>query len=376
MTVENFDVAVIGGGIAGATSAAHIADAASVVLLEQESELAHHTTSRSAAIYLEHDGGTFAALSSASRPFFETAHEGLDAPLLDPLPVLNVGDESLREQFLADVAETEGLARPAVFVEGHQLVDLCPVLRPDAVTVGMLEPAAASLDVMSLHRLYLRMARKAGAEIRTQSRVTAITRRGSAWQVQSAGGAFEVGTIVNASGAWGDHVAELAGVEPIGLTPMRRTAFTTPITVDPTGWPFVYAGQIGGSCYFKPEAGNQLLCSLADESPEDPRDTRPEEIDIAQAIDNIKAITTLDIRTVRTSWAGQRTFAPDRNPVFGPDPEQPSFTWMVGQGGWGIVSSPAAGLVARASVLGTPLPAELIAGGLTAERLSPQRLRS
>lgn len=376
MTGDWFDVAVIGGGIGGATAAAHVAPTKSLVLLEQENELAFHTTSRSAAVFLEHDGGfAFRRLNRAARDFFVHPHEELDAPLMTPLPVLNLAPPELRDEMVADAASAEGGNAVVRFVEGTELNNWCPVLRPELELVGVLEESAGSIDVMGLHQLYVRRARAAGAEIRRSSKVTAITKLDTGWKLATASGEITAGTIVNAAGAWGDEVAELAGVEPIGLTPMRRTAFTTSISVDPTGWPLVYGGAVEQHCYFKPEAGNQLLCSLADETPSAPLDARPEEIDIALAIDHINHLTTLGIRSVATSWAGLRTFSPDREPVFGFDDQAHGWFWMVGQGGWGIVSSPAAGQVCASAINGEGFPEAIAATGLTANHLRPRRTK-
>ena len=368
------DVAVIGGGIAGVSAALSIAQTHSVVLLEQEKELGFHTTSRSAAIYIENEGGpVFHRLSTASRSFFEAEHSELDAPLLDPLPVMKVGTEENHDAFAAEAAAAKQVTSSIRLVDRNELIELCPVLRPDVVTVGLLEPTAASVDVMGLHQLFLRRARAAGTNIWRSAKVTGITRSGDRWVLSTPAGTVEARVIVNAAGSWGDEVATLAGVQPVGLSPMRRTAFTTRIDTDPTGWPFVYAPISHLHCYFKPEAGNQLLCSLSDETPSPPCDARPEEIDVAQAIDHINQLTTLDIRSVTTTWAGLRTFAPDRNPVFGWDDTAPGFMWMVGQGGCGIVSSPAAGEIAGALVRDEVLPEAITSLGLTEEQLAPRR---
>ncbi|RZV41903.1 MAG: FAD-binding oxidoreductase, partial [Acidimicrobiales bacterium] len=288
-----FDVAIIGGGIAGATVAAELSRTHSVVLLEQENELAFHTTSRSAAIYIENEGGpVFHRVSTASRPFFEADHLELDAPLLDPLPVLKVGDDSLAAEFRHEAADAGEVTSSIRVIEGPELLELCPVLRPDVVTIGMLEPTAASIDVMALHQLFIRRATANGADNRRAARVVAMHRRGSHWSVTTEAGEVTATTVVNAAGAWGDVVATMAGAQPIGLTPMRRTAFTAPITQDPEAWPFIYSAIEGTHCYFKPEAGQQLLCSLSDETPSDPCDARAEEIDVAQAIDHINTIST------------------------------------------------------------------------------------
>lgn len=367
-------IIIIGGGIAGATAACHLAPDHEVVLLEQERELAHHTTGRSAAVFLEGDAGpVIQSLARGGRSFLQADHPELDAPLLEPLPVLVAGAEAERDE-LATQAEADAELTPSIrFVEGTELTELCPILRPEVLCCGVLEPTAASIDVMSLHRLYLTRAVRAGAEVRRSSPAEALDRTASGWRVSGPGGVVDGDVVVNAAGAWGDRVAARAGVEPVGLTPMRRTAFTSPTTHDTTGWPFVYCVDADHPCYFKPETGGQLLCSLADETPSEPVDARPEEIDVAQAIDHLNTVTTLGLRSVRTAWAGLRTFAPDRVPVFGFDDAADGFFWLVGQGGWGIISSVGAGRVVAAAVAGEPLPADLAATGLTYEALAPRR---
>jgi D-arginine dehydrogenase len=372
--MRNVEVAVIGGGIAGATVACHVAPGRSVALLEQEQELAHHTTSRSAAIYIENEGGpVFHRLSTASRPFFEAEHEELDAPLLTPMPVMKVGTPENHDEFTAEAAAASQVTDSIRVVEADELTDFCPVLAPGVATIGLLEPTAASIDVMGLHQLYIRRARAAGADVVRSARVQEIVADGEGWLLTTAAGPVRADVVVNAAGAWGDGVAEMAGVAPVGLTPMRRTAFTTRIDHDPTDWPFIYADISSLHCYFKPEAGNQLLCSLSDETPSEPCDARPEEIDVALAIEHINELTTLNIRSVATTWAGLRTFAPDRNPVFGWDDAVPNFLWMVGQGGCGIVTSPIAGQIAAALIDRQPLPDRVLELGLTEATLAPRR---
>lgn len=372
MTVQRFDVAVVGGGIAGVSVACFASADHSLVLLEQERELAHHTTSRSAAMFLEDEGRpVFHRLSMASRAFFEADHPELDAPLLDPLPVLKVGTEENHDEFVeAAATQVTGKIR---LVDERELPELCPILRPGIATVGLFEATAASVDVMALHQLFLRRARAAGAEVRRSAQVIGIERRADRWRLSTTVGDVEADVVVDAAGAWGDRIAALAGAEPVGLTPFRRTAFTSPIDADPSSWPFVYAPSSHLHCYFKPEAGNQLLCSLADETPSDPCDARPEEVDVALAIDHINELTTLGLRAVGRAWAGLRTFAPDRDPVFGWDDRVDGFLWVVGQGGTGIVSAPAAGEIVAALLAGRPLPRAATVQGLSETQLAPRR---
>ncbi len=370
------DVVVIGGGIAGVSAAYQLAPTHRVVLLEREPQLAHHTTGRSAAVYIVNYGGPIAMrLTIASRAFFDAPPEGLaDHPMLEPRGVLMVGDESHRAAIETLADEGRALDPTIELVDGPTARSMVPVLREEAAVVGMFEPGGSMIDVMGIHQAFVRGAVGDGASIHRHKGAIEIERRGSGWRVRTADDVFDTETIVNAAGAWGDHVAEMAGVAPVGLIPMRRTAFTVGVDVDAQAWPLVHVDSVDGPCYFKPEAGNQLLCSPSDEIPSEACDARPEELDIALAIERINAATTLGIRSITSSWAGLRTFAPDRQPVLGMDPAVPGFCWMVGQGGTGITTSFASGQVVAAAVRGEALPGELTGLGLVAEDLGPLRL--
>ncbi len=372
-SAQECDVVIVGGGIAGVSAAHHLAPSARVVLLEAEPMLAHHTTGRSAAQLLAHYGGPInRRLTLASRAFLESPPVAYaDTAILTPLPFMyfaTVADAAA----LATETEAARQLEPSIeLLDGDEAIRRCPALRP-GVAAAMYEPGAQSIDVMALHQLFVRGARAGGATIQTDAEVVELDRRDGRWLVTTPAGRWAAPTIVNAAGAWGDPLAALAGAAPLGLRPLRRTAFTVSSAQDPSGWPFFAAYD--GSFYAKPEAGSQLLCSPADETPSEPCDARAEEIDVARAIDDINRATTLDIRHVHTTWAGLRTFAPDRHLVVGWDPEVEGFCWLVGQGGTGIQTSPAAGRAAAAIVLGEELPDSMLELGLTREWLGPQRL--
>ena len=180
--------------------------------------------------------------------------------------------------------------------------------------------------------------------------------------------------MVNAAGAWADEIAGLAGVAPIGLQPMRRTAILVepPPGAEIDDWPMVIDAD--ESFYFKPDAG-LLLVSPADETPMAPCDVQPDEWDVAVAVDRVETATTLKITRVKHRWAGLRSFVADRTPVAGYDPDAPGFFWLAGQGGYGIQTAPALSRLAAALVLDLPIPAGLVAHGVNAADLAPARLR-
>ena len=371
-------VVVIGGGIAGVSAAFALATHPSqpaVTLIEAEGQLAYHTTGRSAAQLIENYGtGPVRALTKASLPYFDNPPEGLvDGRLLDQRGVLSVADNEHSEEF--DQQLSDGLAvNPTITeVTVAEAVQMFPSLRPEMVARALYEPESADIDVAALHQSFVRGLSRAGGTIAVAHRAQHLTRSGHGWQITTSDGVLEADIVVDAAGAWGDDVATRAGLAPLGLRPLRRTAFMVPSRDEGSGrWPLV--ADIDHRWYVKPD-GVQYLCSPADETPSEPCDAKPEEIDVARAIDAINGATTIGIRTVASSWAGLRTFSPDRTMVIGPDPDEPGFIWCVGQGGTGIQSSPGAGqLVADLVLDGRPGPS--FAGTrLDLAALSPARFR-
>ena len=273
-----------------------------------------------------------------------------------------------------DVAVLDG-GFPKWLAEGRPTEDMAPILRSEAVSRAIFEPGSSDIDTHGLHAGYLRLARARGADLRLNAGIERIERRAAGWRVTLAGGdAVTARVIVNAAGAWADPVAEMAGASPLGLTPRRRTV----ILIEPPAglaidtWPTVI--DVDEQFYFKPESG-RLLASPGDETPSAPGDAAPEEIDIAFCVDRLQAATTLSISHVRRSWAGLRTFAPDRTPVFGYDPHIAGFFWFAGQGGYGMQTAPAAARLGAALALEREIPPELGERGLASAPFSPCRWR-
>jgi D-arginine dehydrogenase len=369
------DVAVIGGGIAGASAAWHLAAAgADVVLLEQEASPGHHATGRSAAVLSETSGDdTVCALAARSRPFLEQPPDGfVDHPLLSPRGLLwvgRIGDEAA----LDAVAEIGRRHRPASVrrLDGAGTAHIVPALVEQARSAGGVhEPEAMSIDVDALLWAFLRGIGEVSRRVYTSLELLQAVRSGASWRIHAGDREIRCTSIVDAAGAWGDLVAARCGVPPLGLQPVRRTAAVAVSALDVTRWPLVM--DVAGRWYAEPAAGG-LLISPADEHPSDACDARAEEIDVACALDTVSEAIGSRLRAIRRAWAGLRTFCPDRRPAIGPDPGEPSFVWLVGQGGGGIKTAPAAGAMAAAYALGSS-PDPMNGDGL-AQQLLPDRLR-
>ena len=336
-----YDIAIVGAGIAGASLAAEVAPHARVLLLEAEERPGHHATGRSAAFWSETYGGpAVQPLTTASGPLL--------APYLQPMGSLHIGRASAAPAIDAFLAEFEGSGVELLRVDPQEMV---PGLRAEW-TFGVLEPSCQYIDVGALHGDDLARARRAGAELRTDAALLSARRENGRWRMETRAGAFEAAVLVNAAGAWADPVAVMAGARPLGIQPYRRTIMQ--LKTDPApgpGAPMV--ADIGGSFYWKPEAGGRIWLSPHDEIETPPCDARPEELDVALAIDRFEHVVDWRIEKLEHKWAGLRTFAPDRLPVYGFDTAAPGFFWCAGQGGFGIQTAPAAAKLAAALLLGT-----------------------
>ena len=372
-SIQAFDVIVVGAGIAGAGIAAELGDGTRAVLLEQEAGPGHHATGRSAAVFSESYGGPVVrALSRASRSFFECPPKGFtETRLLLPRGFLFIAREDQRAALenLADQPDMQSTSRR---LTPAQALEHMPILRHDYLSAALLESGASDIEVHALHQGYLKAFRRNGGQLFCNARVERIEKRGSEWLVHSKAGSFQAPLLVNAAGAWADVVANFAGVAEIGLQPMRRSAALVDVP-DHFGmehWPLTI--DIDEAFYFKPDAG-ALLLSPCDETPTDPCDAQPDEMDLAIAVDRIERATTLDIRRMRSRWAGLRSFVSDRSPVAGFSPDAAGFYWLVGQGGYGIQTAPALSRFAAADLLGHEMPRDLRDSGLVAAALSPSR---
>jgi D-arginine dehydrogenase len=355
------DVLIVGAGIAGASLAAALAPWRRVMLIEAEDTPGYHATGRSAAFWHETYGGarvqplSVASFATLSCPEPEFSDHGF----LSPRAALTIGDRSEAAAVDAFTAEFIAQGVDVVRLASADIAESIPGVRAEW-SEAAYERACSDIDVGGLHAAYLRAARRAGAVIATRAPLASARWVRGGWEAEVGGQSIRAAVIVNAAGAWADQVAIACGVAPVGIQPYRRTVIQLRLGVPvPADLPLVI--HVGGEFYFKGESEGRVWLSPHDETAADPHDAAPEEIDVAIAIDRLQAVVDWPIAAVERKWAGLRSFAPDRIPVFGADPHQPAFVWCAGQGGFGIQTAPAIAALLAAQ-LGAPPPVGAIAG--------------
>jgi D-arginine dehydrogenase len=370
--MEQFDFIVIGAGMAGASVAAELSTKARVGVLEMEDRAGTHATGRSAAAYEPNYGPPpVMALARASGAFFINPPAGFsDVPLFEKrgsLVLVPRVDAMSGHDFLGDAT---GLRR----VDEAEIRQILPIIRPGYAAHGFYADDTGDLDVNAIHQGYLRRFRHNGGKLFYSAPAESIYHMAGRWEVTTAQGVLAAPVLINASGAWGDVVARLAGIMPVGLQPKRRSIAVLPLEghADFMRWPFTV--DVHETWYMKPQSG-KLLVSPADETPVEPHDAYADDEALAEGIDRFMQATTVDVTRVEHSWAGLRTFAPDRKPVVGFDGSAEGFFWLVGQGGYGIQTAPALARLAAALAGQEKVPDDIAAQGLNLDDIAPQRLR-
>lgn len=342
----DFDIVIIGGGIAGAGLGAALAGKRHALIAEAEDQCGFHSTGRSAAFFLESYGGAeVAQLNAASAAFLRSPPGDFsERGFLRTRGAIHLSDRDWPE--LPSGIECRRMSR-------EELQVAIPGLRPRWVR-GLFEPGCADIDVAALHAAYLRRFRRSGGTVATGRRMTGASRSGGRWKIRFADGtSVTAAVLVNASGAWADAVAMMCGIEPLGLIPLRRTMVQ--LRLGRSGLAdFPLVNDWAGSFYFKGESDSSIWLSPHDETPVDPCDAAADEFDVAIAIDRFEQVVDWPVEKIERCWAGLRTFSPDRRPVYGFDPANDGFFWCSGQGGFGIQSSPAASRLAADLLLGQP----------------------
>ena len=373
MSHTSYDFIVIGGGISGVAAAYELTPHGSVLLVERESQLAYHTTGRSAAISMESYGNAIIrALTVWSTRFLKNVElEFSETPLWAQRGALILADSNSETQLDRRIAAIQKLVPSVAKVDEQQLLSLAPYLRQGRWAGGLYEPDAFDLDVHAIHSAYLAGFRRLGGRVMRDSELMSAQFKHGGWQVDlGKSGTFTTGCLINAAGAWADVVAQRCGVATCGIRPLQRTVIMVDPQEDLRHTPYV--GTVDEQLFIKPETTG-ILVSPCDEVPGEPGDVAPDEMDIAITMDRLLEMTRFSGAKIKTKWAGQRSFMPDRSPVIGADPQNSRFIWFAAVGGYGIQAGPAMARLVAASAIGQKLPKDICGDAFTEFDISPAR---
>ncbi len=351
----NLDAIIIGGGVAGLSAAYFLSAHHRVVVLEAESQPAYHSSGRSAAVFIEgYENPEVATLTSASAPFYISPPDGFsDTPLLSPRGGLTIATHDQDEAFDAHLSKWQSHCPRLREISIDETLAMVPILRRQWLARSAYDPDWRSIDVHALLMGYRAGLKANGGELVCNERITQIEQGKDGWSL-TGNHTYSAPLLINAAGSWAGAVGALAGFPLPQLQPMRRTAVIVPAPVNATAWPLVH--DTLGELYFKPESPG-LMVSPSDETPSEPMDAFPQELDVAIAMERFSAMTTHPVDHLLHQWAGLRTFAPDRRPVVGFDRRTQGLFWLAGQGGFGVQTSPALGqLITAAITHGEPIP--------------------
>lgn len=354
------DFLIIGGGIAGLSAAARLAPMGKTLVLERESALGYHASGRSAAMFEQNYGlPSTVALSRASADFFAT----VDGGFLSPRGVMFLAKSEDHAAFLQACESFE--ATPISIEEALQRI---PILDLDMAAYAAMHEEASDIDTDRLLQWCAKTCKRHGGDVLTGQEATEIKRTKTGWQVIANGEIFQAKLLLNAAGAWADQIANLANISPLGITPMRRSMARIPALGghDVRSWPMLL--DVHEHWYAKPDAGS-LIVSPAEEHPMAPFDAWPDDMVLAEGLARYQEFVTEEVSRLEASWAGLRSFTPDRNLALGPDAKDSSFIWVAGQGGYGFQTAPAASQLIADLISGHP--SELDA--TTRQALDPRR---
>ncbi|MCH2104541.1 MAG: FAD-binding oxidoreductase [Planctomycetes bacterium] len=364
-------ILIIGGGIAGAATAWHLAQrgARDVTLIEREGDFGAHATSQNAAILRTFtEGDATAALAHETAALLSSPPEGFtQVPLLDQKGlILQLGLAG--EQELVRWLDTKPDPDKVISLDAAALRERFPWYSGPTEGAYLVEDEG-EIDVAALLEAYLRGAREAGVELRAGTGVTRFLRSATGVEgvVLASGEELRASKIIICAGGWAGQLAEAAGSE-LRLEARRRHLMVTSTddTIDPS-WPIFWSYP--EAFYTRPESGGMLLCAC-DEEVVEPDACRVEpEVGEQIAEKASRLIEGVMDAGCAHLWAGMRTFTSDDDFLIGPDPDVDGLFWAAALGGHGVSCSAGVGRLAAAHLLDEE-PSDK-----TARALDPRRFR-
>jgi sarcosine oxidase subunit beta len=358
------DVAIIGGGIMGASTAYHLArrGCSSVVILEKDL-LAQASTGLSAGgIRQQFSHPANIRLSQEAVRVFERFEEefGVDMEFRQVGYLFLAQSEDVWEEFLTNVEVQRQYGVPVEALSPEEIKHRWPYLNVEDLRGGTFCGEDGYADPYMAAMGFANAARRMGVRIEEQTRVTSIRiEDGQVRGVETTRGPISAPVVVDVAGPWAGEVARMAGFD-LPAAPYRRQVFMTQaFEAIPKPVPMIL--DIEPAFYFRGE-GPGVLMGMSD--PDEPSSFNLN-VDYAfmeQVIEAaIHRAPILEDCEILRGWGGLYAITPDDNPIIGPLPGAEGLFCAIGFSGHGFQQSPTVGRILS----------ELIVDGRTDFDLSP-----
>ena len=347
------DVVVVGGGVIGASTAFHLAEAGVDVCLLERDALAGGSTSRAAGgVRAQFSDPLNIAIGLRSIEAFTRFHErpGGDIDLHQVGYLFLLDREADVASFATSMELQNELGVPSRFVDLAEVEELCPLAGLDGVLAATFCPVDGHASPEAVVQGYAAGARAHGAAVLTGCTVSRIVADDAGIAgVETGDGTVETDTVVCAAGVWSPKLARTAGVELPVEPYLREVGFTGPTAGLPDRVPLTIDFSTG--FYFHRE-GPGLLFGMAD--PEQPpgldAETDPDWLEHVMTVAERRLPALLDMG-IAGGWKGYYEITPDHNALVGESPEVARFLYATGFSGHGFLQGPAVGEIVRDLVL-------------------------
>lgn len=343
---------IVGAGFAGASTAwalARLGEGPGLIL-EREPTYGVHASGRNAGLLkLSEDDAVVRALAVRTAGQLKTI-EASEPDLVRRTGGVTLSPASLGGQLDDLHGHLTRHAVPTARLSAAQARRQVPFLDRVVFDEALWCADEGVVDVHALLTHYLRAARAGGFALRTDAGVSElVVEGGRVVGVQTPTEAIRAEVVIDATGAWAGRLGRAGRSLP--LQPVRRHLFVSGPVRDVTrALPFVWVE--GADFYFRSE-GDGLLLSPCDQTPSEPCLPSTDPAAAELLADKLAAHAPgLGNLAIRKSWACLRTFAPDRRPLIGPDPDLPGLFHVSGLGGFGMMTSAAVGELAALGLMG------------------------
>ena len=346
-------IAIVGAGFAGAATAWALGrlGLGPGVILEQEIGYGMHASGKNAALLrLAEADPIVLPLSLLSFDRIRRFSREAEEPLFQETGGLTLAGSDAAARLEHEHRALRDAGLMTFLLSSAEARERFPLLAGVDFAAALWCPSEGVVDIHALLTRFVHDARETGFRLFTECAAEAlVTEAGRVAGVRTNRGEIRAELVVDASGAWAGRLGR--ATTPLPLRPLRRHLFVSGAPYgDLTDLPFAWHED--AAFYFRPE-GDGLLFSPCDETPAAPGEavTDPAAAELLAEKLTRHAPGFADL-PLKRSWACLRTFAPDRKPVIGPDPDRPGLFHVSGLGGFGMTTSAAVGELAAALITG------------------------